>query len=150
MATAYATKEDLEEIGLPKQALAGLSTKTIDRHLQAASGRVDSYMRSQEKLPLATPYPMEIVEATVILASYSLLIRRGYNPDNPSDANFRERYLDMVGNGDSPGWLDKLASGHVNLSAAADATIEREGRPRFSTSKPRGWDEPSTGTYERI
>jgi len=140
---AYATRRDLEDFGLPKQALSGLSARVLQRHLDAASGRVDSYLRGQYTLPLASPYPMEIVECTVILASYSLLLFRGFNPDE-YDANYRERYIDMVGQGESPGWLDRLSKGVVNLATTADATPNvNEGRPEFSTGPSRGWDEPA-------
>ncbi len=141
----YATRRDLKDFGLPPQALAGLSARVILAHLEAASGRINSYIRGQETLPLQTPYPPEIVEATVILASYSLLVFRGYNPDEFS-ANFRERYLDMVGDGNAPGWLNRLSQGSVNLSTEADSTPGvQEGAPGFATGDPRGWDDPPIG-----
>ena len=147
---AYATQRDLQDFGLPPQALAGLSSRVLNAHLEAASGRINSYLRDQAVLPLKSPYPQEIIEANVILASYSLMIRRGYNPASPSDENFRERYLDMGGRGDGRGWLDLLAKGLVSLALAADSTPEREGRPRVNTSKPRGWVIDPSGDYEVI
>lgn len=143
----YATATDLANLGLPAAALEGISPAIQDEHLRKASGRVDSYLRGRYSLPLAAPYPDEIIEATVILAAYSLLVFRGFNPDE-YDSNFVRRYQDMVGNtsvGGSRGWLDRVASGRANLATSADATSgTQEGAPTFdtaegSTADERGW-----------
>ncbi len=140
MATSYATLQDFEDFGLPAQALAGIEESVRRRHLELASGRIDSYMHGQETLPLVKPYPLAVVECCVILACYSLLTVRGFNSDE-YDENFRERYTDMVGDGINDGWLDKLSKGQVSLGPAADATPNKiEGAPQVSSSPSRGWD----------
>jgi len=118
----YATIADMQQLGLPPAALANVPNATIDAFLTKASASVDSYLRSQYKLPLVTPYPDEIVWATVCIGSYRLMVWRGYNPDE-HDAEIRARYEDCVA------WLGQLSRGQVRLDAAADATTRNEGAP---------------------
>jgi phage gp36-like protein len=129
----YATTSDLQGGGLPAAALAGVSSAQQDAALLRAGDLIDSYIRGRATLPLASPYPGEIVRCNVIIAAYDLMQFRGYNPDE-FDAGFRARYEDCLA------WLRDLSAGRVNLAAAADATpAEREGRPRIATGAMRGW-----------
>lgn len=119
----YATSAELQNFGLPAAALTGISTAIQDQHLTLASGRVDSYLRGRYSLPLTAPYPDEIKSAVCSIAAYTLLKRRGYNPD-AYDSNFRDEYLSTLE------WLDALSQGRVNLDVEADATPNvQEGRP---------------------
>ena len=118
----YATTTDLADFGLPTDALAGVSSAVQNKHLQFASGKIDSYLRGRYKLPLSTT-PDEIKAACLAIAAYTVLKRRGFNPD-AYDNNFRDEYLTTID------WLDKLSDGRVNLDIAADATpATSEGRP---------------------
>ena len=141
----YATSTDLATLGLPAAALVNIPAGTQNEFLTKASGLIDSYLRAQHKLPLAAPYPDEIIRVCVVLSAYDLIQYRGYNPDE-YDANFRLRYEDAVR------WLEQLAAGTVSLSELADATGSiHEGRPRVQTGganvvqgpgkpgKARGW-----------
>ena len=62
---------------------------------------------------------------------------------NNSDSKFEDRYRDMVGDPtvkDTIGWLDKLASGSVNLDIEVDDTPGvNEGGAMVSTNVERGW-----------
>ena len=149
----YASTTNLAQLGLPAAALEGLTTTVQDEHLTKASGKIDSYLRGRYKLPLATPPPDEIVDACAVIAAYTLLVFRGFNPD-AYDENFRMRYTDLVGDPrvhNSKGWLDKLSAGMVHLDIAADDTPEvSEGRPRASTRKSRGWYDANGDRDDRI
>lgn len=124
----YATTTDLANIGLPAQALASVSTTIQDEHLVNASAKIDSYLRSRYSVPLASPYPDEIVSACCKLAAYSLLVRRGYDPAR-HDANFRLGYEDSVS------YLRDLSAGRASLAITADSTpTTREGAPRVLTA----------------
>lgn len=120
---AYATAADLNLFGLPAAATAGVAASTIEKHLDAASAKIDSYLRVKHALPLEENVP-ELIEPTCVLAAYTLLVFRGFDPDN-QDETFRRRYVDLVGDPmvpNSRGWLDRLSEGKVLLSSAADAT----------------------------
>ena len=144
----YATAADLAMLGLPDNVLKKVDAQTIQRHLEIASGTINSYLRSQYKLPIKVDsttglYPAELVTACVYLASYSVIQFIGYNP-NSADSRFEDRYHDMVGNSavsGSRGWLDRVASGAVSLNIEVDQTPgTNEGGPRVNTQPARGWN----------
>ena len=142
----YASTADLAMLGLPDNVLV-VDAPVVQAHLEDASALIDTYLRSQYKLPIKVDtggsYPRSLRNACVVLASYSLIQYIGYNPNN-SDAHYESRYHDMVGNPNvsgSSGWLDKLASGSVSLDIDADATPgTSEGAPMVSTQPERGWN----------
>jgi phage gp36-like protein len=119
----YATATELQNFGIPAAALSGISPTIQNQHLTLASGKIDSYLRGRYSLPLVSPFPDEIIAATCALAAYTLLKRRGFNPD-AYDSNFRDEYLSTLE------WLVMLSEGKVNLCVDADATpTTQEGRP---------------------
>ena len=144
----YASTADLAMLGLPDNVLKKVDAPTIQRHIEIASGTIDSYLRSQYKLPIkqdATTglYPPELVTACIYLASYSIMQFIGYNP-NSADSRFEDRFHDMVGNSavsGSKGWLDRVASGAVSLDLDSDQTSgTNEGAPRVNSQPERGWN----------
>lgn len=129
----YATEAEFEVLGLPAVALDGF-TGSVDDHLTAASGVVDSYLRGRYRLPLAEPYPQEIITATCVIAAWSILNVRGFDPSAASDVNVRTRYEDIIGRPMQKGWLQQLAAGLINLDLAADASSgHHDGGPRVSS-----------------
>lgn len=110
---SYATESDLLVLDLPAAAIAGLDTQP---HLDAASSRVDGYLRGRYSLPLVAPYPSEIVSVTSALAAYSLIARRGFDPSSGTHLTLRQRFED------STRWLERLASGMINLPDGADSS----------------------------
>lgn len=123
----YASTTDLANLGLPAEALSGVSLTVQEAHLTKASGKIDSYLRSRHSLPLGAPYPDEVIDCCVSLAAYTLLVRRGFNPDE-YDSNFRQQYDDALE------WLRDLAAGRASLADTADATATTaEGAPRVTS-----------------
>lgn len=135
----YATTADLAALGLPAQALANVPIAVQNDHLEKSSARIDSYLVNQYTLPLTIPYAAVIVETCAVMAAYSILVWRGFNPDE-YDASFRLRFEDCIG------WLEGLARGVVSLDVVADATPAREGRPRIRTGgSNRIWADGDAG-----
>jgi len=133
--TQYGTRADLAQLGLQTASLANVPDAVQDAHLEAQGDRIDTYLRSHHTLPLAIPYPSEIVECNCVMAGYSILQNfRGYDPASVDDG-FRLRYEDCMA------WLKDLSSGAASLSQAADATPNvSEGRPRVQTGgSNRAW-----------
>lgn len=120
---SYATEVDFAALGLPAAALDGVTDTSPWRN--AAAGRIDSYLRGRYLLPLAAPYPPEIVDAECALAAYLFISNRGFDPEAGANANIVTRYRDAMR------WLGDLAAGKVNLAVEADATGEAvsEGGP---------------------
>lgn len=77
--TVYATRTDLTTLGLPPAALTPVTTSDQDAMLAYASGLVDSYIGNRFRLPITT-WGMDITKATVEIASYLIMKRRGWNP----------------------------------------------------------------------
>lgn len=120
---AYATTAEFNALGLPALALNGFSGDVED-HLQAASGTVDSYLRGKHALPLTSPYPQEIIQATCSIAAYSVLSIRGFDPEDGANRNVRARYEDAIR------FLTAISKGDLNLALDADATpTVHDGRP---------------------
>jgi hypothetical protein len=89
-------------------------------------------------VPLASPYPDEIIQATCVVAAYDLLSVRGFDANSPTDAAVRERYDDLTGRPGQTGWLDKVAQGRVTLDPASDSTVNsEEGGPIVTSGGPQ-------------
>lgn len=145
----YAEQADLIALGINADAIAGIDPTKVNEALDAASAKVDSYLRAQFTLPL-TQFGKDIVEATSIIAAYSILSGRGYNPAAGSDPNLRQRYVDIVG--EPPhrlGWLDLVAKGAVTPDATGSSSGSTEGTPDYApmpvSSSQRGWSNRGTG-----
>ena len=140
----YASIFDFETLGLVSKALRNLPATTVTQFLLKAGGTVDSYLRAGGyTLPLtgvlgtattaSTGFPDEIIDANVCIARFRLMVRRGFSPDD-HDRNFRETYDDCIE------WLEKVATGAVQLDVNADATPGvTGGRPRVRTKPKRDW-----------
>lgn len=139
----YATQADLEALDLPAAALEGVTSADIDQHLEAASSRVDTYLRGRYALPLGTPYPPEVISCTTALAAYSLLSRRGFDPQRGTDVNVRRRHEDAVA------WLERLSAGAINIALGADATPSaNDGGPIVSSRGGRACRRINCGPCE--
>lgn len=126
----YSTEDDFAVLGLPAVALDGV-TDTSDWR-SAAAGRIDSYLRGRYLLPLAAPYPPEVIDVECALAAYLFISNRGFDPESGANANIVTRYRDATR------WLADLAAGKVNLAVAADSTAEvSEGGPIVASRSRR-------------
>lgn len=114
---ARATSADFAVHGLPATALDGFAGD-VDDYLTTAAGVVDSYLRGRYLLPLSSPYPPEVVECECVLAAYTLISVRGFDPEDSSDVNIKLRYDDKVK------WLREIARGRASLDLATDAQAD--------------------------
>lgn len=119
--SSYATVTDLTTYGLPANALGQLSVPMQQAQLDNASKKVDTYLRGRYPLPLLT-WGTEITEAVCVLAAYSVLAVRGFNPAAGADVVLRDRYLDTVN------WLVRVqkqqAHPDVTTTPSANAAPE--------------------------
>jgi phage gp36-like protein len=155
--TLYATLTDLQNEGLPSLAQQTLSDPQKNAALANASAMVDSYISTRFELPLNT-WGLDIVRATVAIASWDLMNRRGRQPgeDNPGEPGYKAAiaWLKDVSAGkatpafpttvDTNGFnpqtrpmsLQPVAGG-IGLSTSNDTTITNVGTLR--TPLNRGW-----------
>lgn len=131
--TAYATRADLYALGLPVEAMSGVSSADQDAAIEASSRRADSYLRTRYGVPCPVA-PRELVWAVCVLAAYDLITTRGYSPDVGADQTLRDRANDALA------WLRDVAKGVVALDPSADATPSvSESAPLMSYEEDRGW-----------
>ncbi len=131
----YADKGELSDLGLRTGALEEITDETLDEHLQAASGIIDSYIGARYTLPLGTPYPMVLKRVCVTIAVYEILLWRGFNPET-YDTNYKDQYTWAMD------WLDKVNRGLIGIPGII--TTPSPGGDSMSSplvySRPmRGW-----------
>jgi phage gp36-like protein len=135
MATIYATRADLQQLGLNASALQQIDTATQDVALSAASSLADSYLNARFALPLRS-YGRDLTRAVVHIASYDLMVIRGYNPESGSDVVIKERAEA------ARAWLEKIAEGEIVPAVVDSSDLDAAtggGAAIVSTAEPRGW-----------
>jgi phage gp36-like protein len=129
----YATPEDLASHGLPEGWLAGVSAPDQAKALLAASGVVDSYLAGQFTLPLAAWGP-EITRVVCHIASWDLMCRKGFDPEDPADGAIQTRYEAAIR------WLEKVSAGRVVPPGVEDSTPDVDEMSAVAAGDPpRSW-----------
>lgn len=129
----YATVQEFKTLGLPAAALEELTEADIEAQLQDASGIIDLHLSSRYTLPLVAPFPDALRRFCVCIATFHILLRRGYNPEE-FDAGYSKEHDDCLE------LLERIAKGDLTIPGIEDQTpTVSEGRPRVSTQPLRGW-----------
>lgn len=100
--SSYAKPEDLDTYGIA--AVSGFGSVDRQAALDAASTLADSYLANRVTTPIATP-SADLVQAVCAIASWRLLCRRGFNPEDPGGAAVRLQYEDAIH------WLERVSKG---------------------------------------
>jgi phage gp36-like protein len=129
--TVYATLADLEQCGLPPQALASIQPTVKQAALVKASAYADTFIGDAVTLPLQAPVDPTITDAVCQIAAWRLLCLRGFNPDNPGDAVVRQGYLD------ARDWLTRVANKQAKLNVVQGSPPSVQ--PDISSACPRGF-----------
>lgn len=105
----YCQPEDLARYGVKAEALGSLSEEEHQEPpIEAASAKIDSYLRQQYVLPL-TRVGSDIKECCAIIAAWRVLSVRGIKPgENPEDSSIYLAYREQLR------WLELIASGKVS------------------------------------
>lgn len=112
---SYATRTHFDQYGLPTATLDALASSTVQEALlSSASGLMDSYLGARYSVPLST-YGAEVTECCCVLAAYTILQRRGFNPDNAWETAVQARRAEWLD------WLKGLASGSVSLPGVTES-----------------------------
>lgn len=138
MVPARATVSDLASIGVAAARVLGVPTGQQQSELDAASDLIDSYLSRQYTLPLAAPYPRDIIKAECVLAAAGILDNIGWNPSSPAEKAImlrRDFYMAQ--------WLPGIASGEIgpNIVGGDSSTSEGPSGPAVITSTQRGYSE---------
>lgn len=137
---SYATPDELKTLGLPPDALEELSDADIQAQLDADAGIMDMYLGAQYTLPIGTPYPEALKRINVCLATYHILMRRGFNPEGP-DLLYKQNYDGCMQ------MLEDISKGTLPVPGIVDDTpTVNEGIPQVSTQPLRGWTVPTSSS----
>ena len=129
---AYVTVDEYKILGLPAEALEEVLDSEIQAHIDVAAGVIDSHL-SRYDLPLVAPFPEALKRVNTCLATWYILLWRGYNPET-FDQGYRQAFEDCMA------YLGKIASGELTLPGVEDQTPGvNEGAPRVTSQPLRGW-----------
>lgn len=138
-----ATIAQLRQLGLDAYSLDQMATADKQVGLDAASARIDSALATQFTLPILEPYPLDIIECECVLASWTLLMVRGYNAPTGVDENIRKRYEYWEA------YLDKVSKGELvpNVVDSGTGTAAGATGPSVITATQRGYSERGVDSY---
>jgi hypothetical protein len=137
----YATIQDAIDFGLNAGALGlNVTPAQLQRALDVRSAYADGKMRARygyENVPLPPPYDPAIVQAVVHLATYDLLVLRGFDPSNGSDAAAFERFKAAIK------YFDDIErqTAHPNVSVAQSSSAASApiAQPLIQSIPQMGW-----------
>lgn len=140
-----ATVTDLDALGIPDSAFPDEITTAIkNAALDAASSVVASYMKKRFTFPLIA-WGQDVRLATVSIAVYRLMSRRGFNPQSGLDSIVITNYRDQIGEPGKLGWLDRVARGDVEPDDLQDSTGDvDEASPLMDAEEVQGWQESTS------
>ncbi|MFN7131605.1 MAG: phage protein Gp36 family protein [Myxococcales bacterium] len=128
----YATRPDLAKHGLSADTLSEIAADAQDAALASASGVVDGYLRARFTLPLLS-WGDELRRVVCHIAAYDLMTVRGFDPENPSDINLRQRYEDALR------WLRDVANGAITPELVDSRPSGTAPRAHVRSHPRRGW-----------
>lgn len=106
--SSYCTPQDLNVLAMPSGGLPPFQNASVQQiHLDTASDTVDSYLADQVTLPLTGTIPLSIKMKVCQIAAYTLLVARGYNPENPANETMKMQYDEAIS------WLESIAAGKI-------------------------------------
>lgn len=114
--TAYASLADVYNLGVPQAAVASVTVPTQQAAVDAANDEADSYLAGRFKLPL-TAWGASLKLHVSARAAYTILVVRGYNPDDDADKNIMSRADQALK------WLVQIAKGEVTPNVTDSSTV---------------------------
>jgi phage gp36-like protein len=133
VATRYAERADVLAGGLPEATLDGFDDPTVEAILDARSAHADGFFAQRYTLPL-TAWDAAVRMHVVNLASWDLIVKRGYVPNDPWDEGIRARAEA------AETWLLNVSRGHVKPAVTDSAPAVAKTYGVVVVSQPRrGW-----------
>ena len=144
----YAQLSDLANT-IPAAALTSLTAGQQTQALIDASVYADGFLNDQYQLPLVS-WSTDLTKAVCMIASYSLMLTRGFMPGSSHNENFRQMYddankwLDGIARGKitPPGIVDSSSGGRKGIPAVqtgVTANMVQSGLARSNSTTGRGW-----------
>lgn len=137
MTVPYAVLDDLSIYGLNASVLSLLTPIQQQAALDAASDLIDGYLNSKFKLPLVT-FGKSLTQKVCEIASWNLLSIRGFDPEDPADAEVKKRYDVALQ------WLQDIKNGEITPNVV-DSGTGQLGGPGILQSNTQPSSQPSPG-----
>lgn len=134
------TDAELLQLGLPGAAISVVGITVRDEARAAASAEALSYVKKRATLPLLS-WGSDLRRAVAHLATYDLMVYRGFDPGSESGALIVKRRDDAIL------WLRDVARGIVEPVDMVDSTeTTDEAAPLVSSDEPGGWAWPTVAS----
>lgn len=129
---AYATLTEFTRFGLPTPALSGVSDDDKTAALSAASSVADSYLATRYSTPLSS-WGDDLRRAVCHIASWDLLVRRGFNPDDAANQAVRMRHKDAIA------WLENVSANRATVTGGNTSPGASSVARVHSYNSPKNW-----------
>lgn len=117
---AYCSAEDLNLVGLPEQATFGIAPEKIEAVLEAASAKIDSYLRGRGYTVPLTDWGEDVRQCCATIAAWDILRSlRGVNPSDPAHMAIAKAQDDAIN------WLRDVAKGVANFGLGETGSKRR-------------------------
>ena len=144
---AYATPADFQTFGLAQPWIRKIPVAVVERHLNAASLKLDGYLRKRLTLPLVD-YGDDLTLLTCQLAACSLGPTAGFDP-NGQDAAIVKGYCEAAAADlrriEEGTWLPAV----TDSSSDPEEGLSSQGGLEITSNLPRGWDRPENTRARR-
>lgn len=132
----YCSESEFYLLGLRQEALEETVANQINLYLTSTSAFMDGFFRSRygSSMPFTT-FSVELKRNCAIITAYDIITWRGYNPANPNDEVWRNRYLDVIN------WLENVANGDISLGIVPGdgITTPSSGAPSVRSNRNAGF-----------
>jgi phage gp36-like protein len=126
----YAQPADLQSVGLLGTFLQLVPVPSQVQALQNASAIMDGYIGQRFILPIVT-WGFDIQMHCCWLAAFILIQQRGYNPQNPAEKTWEERYDKAMA------WLKDVSNGKATPSQVLDSSPNAQPGASAPQSSPQ-------------
>ncbi len=136
--SSYCSIDDLFVHGLPDTALDGIDVSKVEKLLEAASRKIDSYLRGRGYTVPLSDWGTDVTQCCAAIAAWDVLRHlRGVSPDDPGHQALVKAQLEALS------WLRDVAKGVANFDLGESGNARRTtGVARFigiDTCGDRGW-----------
>jgi phage gp36-like protein len=144
---AYATRAHFSTFGLAYPWMRGIPNDVVEAHLDAASLKIDGYLRKRLTLPLVD-YGNDLRLLTCQVAACTLAHVRGFDGAAPDEQVVKavcEMAAQELARIEQGTWLPSV----TDSSSGAEEGVASQGGLEIASNLPRGWDRPTNTRTRR-
>lgn len=134
--------DQLRQLGVDSYATSSALAADRQAAIDATEANVGTLLASQYPRPWSAPYPLDLIQCIAVLASWSILISKGYNPLPGQDDNLLATVKYWRD------WLAQAAIGESDVEIIASSSVVEDAGasgPSVITASQRGYSERGLG-----